>query len=94
MRRTVFVVSILAAMASSAAAEDQARDKLCIFSAAQKLPPVKGMEINKSRITQRSGSQLTGEIDIHAAGQDATFGFTCISAANGYLNTVITGLVK
>lgn len=71
---------------------DNLSEKACIFAAAQKLPFIPGMTIVAGRVKdlppelqqkQVSGGSSTRlvEIDVNAAGQDATYSFVCI--ANG-----------
>lgn len=75
-------------MATAAHAEASVDDKLCIFSAAQKLPQITGLTIAASRMKdlpanpQAKGTTPTRivEIDVKAAGQDATFQFICASS--------------
>ena len=78
--------------ASGASAEPSQEDKLCIFSAAEKLPSIPGLEITASRVKslppeprKRSEnpskvSAVKVEIDIKAAAQEGTYEFVCSRA--------------
>jgi|ERR1035437_665497 hypothetical protein len=60
-------------------------DKNCVFAAARQLPVIQGTEIKASRIIPDPNSLQPGagntrfvEIDVAAAGQTATYRFTCL----------------
>jgi len=69
------------------------RDKACVLAAAQRLPAIPGSVIiaNRTRLTKAS---IIVELDVRAAGVDATFGFTCRIAYGGIPLAVPTGLVR
>jgi hypothetical protein len=81
-------------MAFGARAETLA-EKVCIFTAAEKLPPIPGLVITASRMKdvppemqQKPGvSSRIVEIDVKAAGQDATFAFVCATTGNATVAT-------
>jgi hypothetical protein len=78
--------------AFGANAQPSEEDKLCIFSAAEKLPSIPGLEITASRVKplptevrKRSEhpskvSAVKVEIDIKAAAQEGTYEFVCSRA--------------
>jgi hypothetical protein len=90
--------------ASGASTEPSVEDKLCIFSAAQKLPAIPGLEITSSRVKslppeQRRRAEKTSkvssvkvEIDIKAAGQEGTYEFVCSGAPGGTVFVTPTGV--
>jgi len=54
--------------------------KLCIFESARSLPTVPGLIVVASRAEARAGGKSFAlEIDIRAAGQEATYRFVCAS---------------
>jgi hypothetical protein len=63
-------------------------EKLCIFSAAQKLPSIPGLVIKASRAKEppkemKQSSDISAklvEIDINAAAQEGTYTFLCVFA--------------
>ncbi len=64
----------------SANADEGRLQKLCIFESARYLPAVPGLIIIASRAEARAGGKsFAVEIDIKAAGQDATYRFVCAS---------------
>ena len=77
--------TVLIVLATTALA--QTRDeKLCILSAAQKLPAIPGITIIRSRAKDETeaakkstvrGGTVVVEIDISAAGVEGTFKFVC-----------------
>ena len=90
--------------ASGASTEPSVEEKLCIFSAAQKLPSVPGLEITGSRVKplppeQRRRAEKPStvravkvEIDIKAAGQEGTYEFVCSGAPGGTVFVTPTGV--
>src|SRR5688572_1050734 len=82
-------VQSVCAFALGANAQPSEEDKLCIFSAAEKLPSIPGLEITGSRVQplppearKRSEnptkvSAVKVEIDIKAAAQEGTYEFVC-----------------
>lgn len=55
-------------------------DKFCIFESARYLPAVPGLIIVASRAEAKPGGRSFAiEIDIKAAGQEATYKFICVS---------------
>ena len=84
MIRTAIALTVL--LMASAAHAESVPEKLCIFAAAQKLPAIPGLTIIASRLKplppdlqQKQTINTVGmvEIDVKAAGQDATFSFIC-----------------
>ena len=83
---------VICVFASGANAEPSEEDKLCIFSAAEKLPSIPGLEITASRVKplppdprRRSEnpskvSAVKVEIEIKAAAQEGTYEFVCSRA--------------
>jgi hypothetical protein len=88
----VLITIVICVVASGANAEPSEEDKLCIFSAAEKLPSIPGLEITASRVKplppdprRRSEnpskvSAVKVEIDIKAAAQEGTYEFVCSRA--------------
>ncbi len=74
-------VLLLMIFSIACAKADEARlQKLCIFESARYLPAVPGLIIVASRVEARAGGKsFAVEIDIKAAGQDATYRFVCAS---------------
>jgi hypothetical protein len=77
-----FLVLLLVSLSTGSAAADEARiQKLCIFESARYLPAVPGLIIVASRAEARAGGKsFAVEIDIKAAGQEATYRFVCASS--------------
>ena len=83
---------VICVFASGANAEPSEEDKLCIFSAAEKLPSIPGLEITASRVkplppdprrrleNPSKVSAVKVEIDIKAAAQEGTYEFVCSRA--------------
>jgi|SRR5271163_2016705 hypothetical protein len=73
---------LLVSLSTGSAAADEARiQKLCIFESARYLPAVPGLIIVASRAEARAGGKsFAVEIDIKAAGQEATYRFVCASS--------------
>lgn len=69
------------------------REKACILAAAQKLPYVPGTLIIASR-AQASKNEVVVELEVRAAGVEATFGFNCRVALGGVPIAVPTGLLR
>ena len=84
--RISLVLAVLFGSASCACAQS-IPEKLCIFSAAQKLPSIPGLLIVASRVKELSSEartkgappSVTVEIDVKAAAQEATYSFICRS---------------
>lgn len=95
MRTTISVYAVTAALFAAVtptnARSADTNDKPCIFSAAQKLPVVPGLAITASRTEDmpraasdpKDVSHKFVEIDVRAAGRDATFKFVCSIAKGG-----------
>jgi hypothetical protein len=92
IRASIILTALL--IAFGARAETPA-EKVCIFTAAQKLPPIPGLVITASsmkdvppEMQQKPGvlSRIV-EIDVKAAGQDATFSFVCATTGNATVAT-------
>jgi hypothetical protein len=86
MLRFLGLITAVMAAATTSAHAESVPDKLCIFAAAQKLPAIPGLTIIASRLKplppdlqQKQTVNTAGmvEIDVKAAGQDATFTFIC-----------------
>jgi hypothetical protein len=75
-------VLLLTSLSIGSANADETRiQKLCIFESARYLPAVPGLIIIASRAEARAGGKsFAVEIDIRAAGQEATYRFVCGSA--------------
>ena len=83
------ITILICLFASGASAEPSEEDKLCIFSAAEKLPSIPGLAITASRVKplppearKRSENPskvwaVKVEIDIKAAAQEGTYEFIC-----------------
>ena len=84
------------------ASAQSAIEKLCILTAAQRLPPVPGLTITGSRIktgvppswTKRDMNYFSAEIDINAANQRATFGFICGTSAQQQIYVHSVGILN
>ena len=88
----MLITIVICVVASEANAEPSQEDKLCIFSAAEKLPSIPGLEITASRVKplppdprrrSESPSKVSAvkvEIDIKAAAQEGTYEFVCSRA--------------
>ena len=80
---------VICVFVSRVNAQPSEEDKLCIFSAAEKLPSIPGLEITASRVKplppdprrrSESPSKVSAvkvEIDIKAAAQEGTYEFVC-----------------
>jgi hypothetical protein len=70
--------------------------KLCILSAAQKLPVIPGLVITASRNTIDRGdpNSSTVELDFKAAAQDGTFSYACGWAAGKPTVVTLIGLAR
>jgi hypothetical protein len=86
------IAMVICVFASEASAEPSEEEKLCIFSAAEKLPSIPGLVITGSRVKPLQPeprkpsekpskvSAVKVEIDIKAAAQEGTYEFVCSSA--------------
>ena len=91
MSRCAVAIFMLAAAPSLAPAQDRMSDKLCLFSAAQKLPAIPGLTVEGGRIKpspqegQKNSDAFTVmvEIDVKAVGQTATYSFLCVTGKQG-----------
>ena len=80
-----FLVLLLVSFSTGSAAADEVRiQKLCIFEFARYLPAVPGLIIVASRAEARAGGKsFAVEIDIKAAGQEATYRFVFRASSDG-----------
>ena len=91
MFRFAVAILMLAAAPSLTPAQDRMSDKLCLFSAAQKLPAIPGLTVEGGRIKpapqdgQKKSEAITVmvEIDVKAVGQTATYSFLCVTGKQG-----------
>lgn len=96
------LATILVLATSGYASADDRVPKLCIMSAAQRLPPIPGIAITASRVspmppdgkTQPDVEMLLVEIDVRAAAQDATYQFVCAAGAGKPVQTSPVGLLR
>jgi hypothetical protein len=81
----VLAISGISIAAAPAAELDPVAMKLCVFDAAAKLPQIEGLEIKASHAVPASlhdksnpeATYIDVDLEVHAAGQDATFSFLC-----------------
>jgi hypothetical protein len=87
-------IALMAILLATTASADTISEKSCIFGAAQKLPVIPGITIVASRLKdtppEDMPKQVRGarppqiiEIDVTAAGQDATFSFLLLRKRQG-----------
>ena len=87
MNRLLFAISCSLAVgfATPALADSAVEGKLCLFSVAERLPRLPGLKVLKASV-QPNGTNnslgkpmrmYSGEIDIEAFGQKATYRFDC-----------------
>jgi hypothetical protein len=98
------IAVVFCGFALGASAQQSEGEKLCIFSAAQKLPSIPGLVITGSRakpLPQESRkkserpskvSAVKVEIDIKAASQEGTYEFICSSGPGGPVFITPVGL--
>lgn len=97
-------IALLGILSISASHAESIQEKSCIFGAAQKLPVIAGMTITASRLkdtpSENLPKQVRGarppqmvEIDVTAAGQEATYSFLCFESARVMLVTPL-GITK
>jgi hypothetical protein len=79
--KSLAVLLLISLSIGSTHADEAKLQKLCIFESARYLPPVPGLIIVASRADARAGGKsFAVEIDIRAAGQEATYVFMCASS--------------
>ena len=83
--RLILIAPLLIAATAAYAQPADVTDKQCIFAAARHIPVIQGTEIKASRIKADPNSKMPGapnqrfvEIDVSAAGQNATYLFNCL----------------
>lgn len=100
MRGRIWIVSawllvVQPALAQPKVETKDTQAKLCILSAAQKLPLVPGLVIVASRnIADRDLSNSTVELDFKAAAQEGTFSFACTWAVGKPTFVTLIGLAR